>query len=131
VYLLSCRWQFSLKSDLNLMRTEYTYIVSFGVDMSHLHDSTTCTTLKCALGLAEYNWSEGNAWQISRVSGDISPGKTEHLWDSKKQETLDKARKGNTYRKSKGYALKDEQECRYSLFNHESKADRKKRLCSQ
>lgn len=96
--------------------------------MSHLHDSVTCNTLRGALGLAEYNWSEGNAWQISRASGDIGLGETDLLWDSKKQKILDEARKRNIYRKSKGYALADEQECRYSLFNGESHIDRKERL---
>ena len=110
------------------MKSEFTYIISYGVDLSHLHDSVTCANLKCALGLAEYNWSEDNAWRISRVNGGIECGETEHLWNSKKQEILDKARKGNIYRKSKGYALTDEQECRYSLFNNESIADRKERL---
>tara|TARA_R110000851_G_C12963243_1_gene554495 strand:+ start:440 stop:835 length:396 start_codon:yes stop_codon:yes gene_type:complete len=114
---------------INTMK-KYTYIVSYGVNLSHLHDSTTCDSLARASGLAELNWSEGNAWQVSRVTGDINFGETEKLWNSKKQDDLDKARKSNIYRKSKGYALTDEKECRYSLFNHESKTDRKERLSS-
>jgi hypothetical protein len=106
------------------MKDKYTYIVSHGVNLSHLHDTTTCRTLKCALGLAEYNWSEGKAWQVTRIDN----AETKIVWNSKRQESLDLTRKRNIYRKSKGYKLLPIKESRFSLFNQESNADRKERL---
>ena len=107
------------------MKDKYIYIVSHGVNLSHLHDSTTCRTLKCALGLAEYNWSEGKAWQVARIDNAAS---LKIMWNSKSQESLDLKRKKNMYRKSKGYKLLPIKENRFSLFNQESNADRKERL---
>lgn len=102
------------------------YIVRHGVDLSHLFESNTCSSLKCALGLSELAYVDGEAFELFMYSEGSS--RSEKLWNSKMQDKLDKIRKSNVYRNKHGHDLLKESQCRYSLFNNEGKVTRRHRL---
>ena len=102
------------------------YIVSYGVDLSHLHETCVVNTLKAAKGVACCVYLEGSSFSISSIEEGSSHA--ENLWNSKQQKALDNIRAKNNYRAKKGYALLSENSCRFSLFNGETKKELNERM---